>query len=181
MLKHAHIKYLIGKLIIFTILAVFVLIFREKQVEHLKPFIGALMIFYGVEGMLYEALFHREHFFHENKIYLALIELMLGIVLIAAPIEFEYVCIIWATWSIIRESYEIKEVVADMKMITPRILSGVESITVIVFSILLILHPGEHHAIIHMCLLVAELILNPLVVLLDEMIFFYKEKRKTKD
>ena len=173
-----HIRYLVIKLIAFTILAILVFIFREKQVSHLKPFIGALMVLYGVEGLLYEALFHRKHLIHENKSYLALIELIFGIVLIAAPLAFEYVCIIWATWSIVRESYELKEIVSDMKTITPRILSGIESIVVIVFSVLLILEPGEHHAIIHMCLLSAELILGPLVILLDECLLMWKNKNK---
>ena len=180
MTKKHHIIYLSIKLVIFTILAVLILIFREKQVEFLKPHIGSLMFLYGVEGMLYEFLFHRKHFFHENKVYLALIEIIFGIVIIASPLPFETVCVVWATWSIIRESHEIKEIVADFKTITPRILSGVESVVVIVFSVMLIIEPGEHHAIIHMCLLFAELILNPLVVLIDEFLIDWKEKRKQK-
>ena len=76
-----------------------------------------------------------------------------------------------------RESYELKELVSDYKTLLPKMLSGVESITVIVFSVLLILEPGEHHAIIHMCLLTAELILNPLVVVIDEWLIYLKEKK----
>ncbi|MBQ7249942.1 MAG: hypothetical protein IJS37_01135, partial [Bacilli bacterium] len=107
------------------------------------------------------------------------VEFIFGIVLIAAPLPFDHVCVIWATWSIIRESYEIKEIVTDFKTVTPRVLSGVESIIVIVFSVLLILNPMEHHAAIHMGLLVAELILSPLVVLIDEFLLSRKVKRKT--
>ena len=173
--------YFVIKLILFTILAVLVLVFKDQHVEHLKPFIGALMVLYGVEEILFEVSNHHLHFIHKGKTYLGFIELFFGIVLIAADLQFEYVCIIWATWSIVRESYEIKEVVADMKAIVPRILSGVESIAVIIFSVLLILNPSEHHAIIHMILLVVELILSPLVVLLDELIIQFKEnKEKTQ-
>lgn len=181
MLNKKHFTYLTIKLIIFTLLAVLIFIFRDAQVDHLKSFIGALMLLYGVEELFYESFFHQLHFIHEPKSYLGLIELIFGIVLMVAPLQFEYVCIIWATWSIIRESYEIKEVVTDMKTLPPRILSGVESIAVIVFSILLILEPGEHHATIHMCLLTVELILNPLVVLIDELLIYLGEKKKDQE
>lgn len=180
MLKKAHVRYLLIKFILFTGLAIFVLCTKERQVAYLKPFIGALMVLYGADGILFEIFEHRKHFLYANKTYLGLIELIFGIVLIASPMKFEYVCIIWATWSIIRESYEIKEIVADMEMLIPRILSGVESVVVIVFSILLILEPGEHHALIHLSLLSAELILNPSVVLVDEFLTNWKEKKKEK-
>ena len=138
------------------------------------------MVLYGVEEILFEILNHRLHFIHEGKTYLGLIELILGLVLIIADLQFEYVCIIWATWSIVRESYEIKEVICDLKSITASILSGVESVAVIIFSVLLIINPSEHHAIIHMFLLVIELIMSPLVVLIDELIIKYKNKNKEK-
>lgn len=180
MKKEPHIIYLLIKLAIYTSLAVFVFIYRGQQVEHLKPFIGALMLVYGVDGIAFEILIHHKKFIHSNKTYLGLIELIFGIVLLSSPIPMEHVCIIWATWSIIRESYEIKEIVSDIKMILPKILSGVESIVAIVFSILLLLNPGEHHAVIHLGLLTAELILNPLVVLIDEWIIEWREKNPKK-
>lgn len=174
-----RIIYFVIKLVVFSTLAAFVFAFRDYHVENLKPFIGALMLLYGTEGLLFEILSQRKKFYYAPKVYLALIEFIFGIVLIAAPLPFDHVCVIWATWSIIRESYEIKEIVTDFKTVTPRVLSGVESIIVIVFSVLLILNPMEHHAAIHMGLLVAELILNPLVVLIDEFLISRKAKRKT--
>ena len=169
---------MIIKFAIFTTLAIFVFIFREKLVENLQPFIGSLMIFYGLEGILYEVLCHRLHFIHSSKSYLGLIELIFGTVLLIAPLEYSFVCIIWATWSIVRESYELKEVVSDIKTIPPKILSGAESIAVIVLSVMLILEPTEHHALIHMYLLVVELVFNPFTVLLDELLIRLKEKRE---
>ena len=177
--KHRFLYFVI-KLIVFTILAVLVFVFKDQHVEHLKPFIGALMVLYGVEEILFEILNHRLLFIYEGKTYLGLIELILGLVLIIADLQFAYVCIIWATWSIVRESYEIKEVICDLKSITVSILSGVESVAVIIFSVLLIINPSEHHAIIHMSLLVIELIMSPLVVLIDELIIKYKNKNKEK-
>ena len=180
MTEKMHTRYLIIKFAIFVILAVLVFALRVQLVEHLQPFIGSLMIFYGFEGMLYEILCHKLHFIHKNKTYLGLIELIFGTVLLIAPLEFSYVCIIWATWSIVRESYELKEVVSDLKTLAPKILSGAESVAVIVFSIMLILEPGEHHALIHMYLLVVELVLNPATILLDELLIHLKEKKKVQ-
>ena len=174
-----HTRYYIIKLSIFIVIAVLVFAFRVQLVEHLQPFIGSLMIFYGLEEMLYEILCHKLHFIHKSKTYLGLVELIFGVVLLIAPLAFEYVCIIWATWSIVRESYELKEVVSEIKTLAPKILSGAESIAVIVFSVMLILEPAEHHALIHMYLLVVELILNPFTVLLDELLIHLKEKKNS--
>ena len=84
----------------------------------------------------------------------------------------------WATWSIVRESFEIKELVTEIKSWTLTFLSGAESIAVIVFSVMLILEPGEHHAMIHIYLLLLELLLTPLIPLLDEILLERKHKKE---
>lgn len=165
-----HFKYYIVKLAILTVLAVMVFIFREPLVEHLKYFIGGLMLLYGVEEIAFETIYHHHHILHQDKIYLGFIELLLGVVMLLVNISYEGVCIIWATWSILRESYEIKEVFSELKCLVPKIISGLESLVAIVFSILLIIEPGEHHAMIHLFLLLVELPLTPLTPLLDEIL-----------
>ena len=45
---------------------------------------------------------------------------------------------------------------------------------------MLIFEPTEHHAMIHMYLLLVELVLTPLVPLVDELIDSQKRKRKTQ-
>ena len=132
------IKYNLIKLGVYLALAVLVFIFRETLVENLKYFIGGLMILYAVEEILFIVLHHIHHIFHEDKVYLGFIELVLGVVLMFVNISVEGVCIMWATWSILRESYEIKEIACELKNIAPKILSGVESVVIIVFSILLL-------------------------------------------
>ncbi len=92
------------------------------------------------------------------------------------PLEYSAVCIIWATWSIVRESHEIKELVTEIVSVPLTIISGLESIAVIVLSIMLISEPTHHHALIHIYLLLAELILTPLVPMLDE--YFESKKHK---
>ena len=180
--EQSHIKYYFIKLIIYVALAVSVFIFRETLVEHLKYFIGGLMLLYGLEEILFEIVFRDKHFWHKDKIYLGLIEITFGITLLVInlPYEanYEAVCVVWATWSIVRESFEIKELVTEIKSWTLTFLSGAESIAVIVFSVLLILEPGEHHAMIHIYLLLLELVLTPLIPLLDEVILEKKAKKK---
>jgi uncharacterized membrane protein HdeD (DUF308 family) len=170
--EQSHVKYYLVKLIIYVALAVSVFIFREHLVEHLKYFIGGLMLLYGLEEILFEIIFRDKHFWHKDKIYLGIIEITFGITLliINLPYEADYeaVCVVWATWSIVRESFEIKELVTEIKSWTLTILSGAESLAVIVLSVMLILEPTEHHAMIHVYLLLLELVLTPLIPLLDE-------------
>ena len=164
------IKYNLIKLGVYFVLAVLVFVFRENIVNHLKYFIGGLMLLYAVEEILFIVLHHIHHILHEDKVYLGFIELILGIVLLCVDASVASVCVIWATWSILRESYEIKEIACEIKNVIPKIISGVESVVVIVFSILLLIEPNDHHAIIHLYLLSVELIVAPLTPLLDELL-----------
>ena len=164
------IKYNLIKLAIYVVLAVLIFIFREKLITNLNYFIGGLMILYAVEEILFIVIHHVHHLLHEDKVYLGFIELILGIVLLCVDLSCESVCVIWATWSILRESYEIKEIACELKNIAPKIISGTESLVIIVFSIMLLFEPGEHHAMIHLYLLLAELVIAPLTPLLDELL-----------
>ena len=183
--EHSHVKYYSIKLAISTTLAILLLIFLGPIIEYIQFFIGGLMLLYGLEEILFEALFSRKQILHQSKLYLGFIEVLLGIVVIAVsmPDEYEiiYMCIIWATWSILREAYEIKEIFCELKSLLPKIISGTESAVIIVFSILLIVDPGEHHALIHLYLLAVELIVAPLTPLLDELLVALKEKQANSD
>jgi len=176
--EQSHVKYYFIKLIIYVALAICIFIFRTLLVEHLKFFIGGLMTMYGVEEILFEIVFKDKHFWHKDKIYLGFIEIVFGVVLLVSPLTIEEICTIWATWSIVRESFEIKELVTEIKSWTLTIISGIESIAVIVLSVMLILEPGEHHAMIHLYLLLLELLLTPLIPLLDEILLERKHKKE---
>ena len=181
--EQSHIKYYSVKLIIYVALAVCVFIFRELLVQNLKYFIGGLMTLYGVEEILFEIVFRDKHFWHKDKIYLGIIELVFGVALLCLDLHDNAeetlirTCLIWATWSIVRESFEIKELVTEIKSWTLTIISGIESIAVIVLSVMLILNPGEEDAMIHMYLLLLELLLTPLIPLLDEILLERKHKK----
>ena len=183
--EKSHIKYYAIKLAIYVILAILVFVFRKTLVEYLKYFIGGLILLYGLEEILFEIVFKDKHFWHQDKIYLGLVEIVFGVTLLIINLPYEAdceaVCVMWATWSIVRESFEIKELVTEIKSWTLTIISGIESIAVIVFSVLLILEPGEHHALIHIYLLLVELVLTPLIPLLDEIILKKKQQKECSE
>lgn len=178
-MEKPHIRYHFVKLIVSTILATLVFIFREPLVENLKYFIGSLMLVYGVEEIAFEIYGHHLKFYQKGKTYLGLVEVILGLTTLIMPLEYSAVCIIWATWSIIRESHEIKELVTEIVSVPLTIISGLESIAVIVLSIMLIAEPTHHHAMIHIYLLLVELVLTPLVPMLDE--YFELKKHKANE
>ncbi len=176
--KKALIRYFIIKLAIFVTAAVLIFIFRTTLVESLKYFIGGLMVAYSIEEIIFCFIFHGSHIHKEAKFFLGVIDLILGIVLLVCNLPYETVCVIWACWSICREAFEIFEIINELEFLLPRILSGVESVAVIVFSIMLILEPGEHHVMIHVYLLLVELVFSPLVPLIDEL---WQHKKTTAE
>ena len=176
----SHIRYSFIKLGVFVIMGIFTFIFREQLVQNLKYFIGGLMVVYGLEEVIYEVYFFGKDFWKRERIFLGFLEILFGSVLILSPLTIETVCIIWASWSIVREAFEIRELVVVIRSWTLTIISGIESVAVIVLSVMLLLEPGEHHAMIHLYLLLAELLLNPLVPLLDE-IMIEKKNEKNKE
>ena len=179
--KKSPVKYLLVKLAIFLVLAVLIFIFKDQAIANLRNFIGTLMIVYGVEAIVFELIFYRKVFFHQNKNYLGFIEIVLGTTLLIFDMDFQTVCVIWATWSIVRESYEIKEIVTETNSIPLAILSGVETLAVIVLSVMLIINANEEHAVLHSYLLIVELILTPLIPLLNEIIIQSHQKVKNTE
>ena len=169
--------YLIGKLALYTGFAIAVLIFHEQLLFQLKYFIGGLMAFYGAEDIVFLLIMHKKEFYRQDKVYFGFVEFVLGIGMLFAPLEIEAICMIWATWSIMREAVEIKEVIVELKAWTPRLISLVESIAVIILSMILIFLPDDAHASTHLRILTVELVLTPLVPLLDLVIGSFKAKK----
>jgi len=179
--KKLRLWYLIVKLAIYVAIAVCVGLFQQGLLTYLKHFIGGLMVFYGLEEVLYLVLVHRARFYREDKAYFGFVELVLGIGMLFAPLSTETVCMIWATWSIMREAVEIKEVILELKSWTSRTISLIESIAVIIFSIMLIFVPDDEHATTHLRILTIELILAPMIPLLDLILVEMKAKSKRRN
>ena len=161
----------IAKLISFVIGAVLLFIFREYFVHNLRWFIGALIVLYGVLGIVSVVLEKVRPIYEGNGFLFYAVEILIGLTILLFVEEYATVCIVWAVWSILRESVELKEIVAGELHPVLAIVSGVESVAVIVLSILLIREPGLHHAMIHAYLLCVELILTSTVPILKHNVF----------
>lgn len=178
---------------IYWVLAALVIVFISTlaEIEVLRYFIGGLMIFYGVEEIIF-AVFKSKKHYSIHSLYWNIIEIVIGLTLIVfvetGDIEVTYavVCVSWAIWSILRETHELIEATEELKHSKPIICKVVaivgllESLTVIALSLTMIIEPGEHHAKIHLYLLAVELFTKVLFPIINYIAELLEEKKKTK-
>lgn len=178
---------------VFLALTALVLAFIPEiaGIEVLRYFIGGLMVFYGVEEIIHTAVKNEKHY-NINTLYWNIIEIVIGITLIAfvetGEIEVTYavVCVGWAMWSILRETHELVEATEELKeskLIPCKIVAIVnllESLTVIALSLTMLIEPGEHHAKIHLYLLAVELFTKVLFPIVNYIAEHFAEKKAAK-
>lgn len=149
--------------VLYLAMAVVVGIFFRTFLDNVKYVVGPLMIVYGLESVILH-LVQKKKFSEENEFFWGVFEIMLGTLLLTAKdISYESDCIIWAIWSIFRETGELEEISRYMKQKGAgyKVLVGVdlaESVFAIIISITLILNPGELHVAVHTVFLIVELI-----------------------
>ena len=161
----------ITKLICFAAGAALILLFKDFFVENLRWFIGGLIVLYGVLGIAGVALEKVKPIYEGNGFLFFNVEILLGLTVLIFVKEYSTVCIMWAVWSILRESVELREIVSRELHPSLAVVSGLESLAVIVLSVMLITEPGHHHALIHSYLLCVELILTAAIPLLNHYVF----------
>lgn len=164
------------KLITYILSAIAIFVMRETLVENLKYLIGTLMIVYGLEQVLVHLL-TKKRFDEHNTFFWGAVEVILGFIVLLLVHDYATICVLWAVWSILREAHEIEEYAHKLVHGVPRLFGFLESIIVIIFSITLILEPGEHHAGIHVILLCFELLTTVTFPILEEL---YIEKKGKK-
>ena len=157
----------LSRLICFVIGAILLLIFKEFFCEHLRWFIGGLIVVYGSLGILTLALEKVKPIFEGHGFLFYAVEILLGLTTLFFITEYSTVCVIWAVWSLLRESIELQEIFEGELHPVLAIVSGVESVAVIVLSIMLMIEPGEHHAMIHSYLLCVELFLTAVLPVIN--------------
>ena len=167
--------YYYSRLVLFVTAAILIGVYSHQLLEYLPFLVGGVMIIFGFEGIFFPFMRTKNKFFMEYQFFLGFIELLLGILMMAAVRDFNNICMIWATWTIVRESFELYETTHKFMHGFPAILSFVLSIIEVVFSVLLIIFASEHHALTHIYLLVPELIIYGLSPLLFEI---YSKKFK---
>ena len=153
-------KGLLAKTIIFAILGILILIFNHQAMEYLNFVVGGAILLYAIlsigNSIFKKDILHNDHGLIEGLILLIFATLIMFIV----KDDLVKICLIWATWSILREAKEITEDLHHLAHKGPGLISIIESIIVIVMSITMIMNPTEHHAHVHVILLGIELILE---------------------
>jgi len=157
------------KPIIYIITGLLIIILSEKIVNYLPYVVGSIMILVNVEAIIVNIIEHD----HENIGYKLGI-IVLGILIItAASRDFEAICVIWATISIINGGRSLMRSIFNIKKSWINILGLALAILSIVLSIFLILDPLEH-VTTHIVLLGIEIILDGIRIILVK----YKEKNQ---
>ena len=168
----------LSRLICFVVCAVLLLVFNELFLHNLRWFIGGLIVLYGSLGVLALLLAKVKPIYEGQGFLFFSVEILLGLITLCFIKEYATVCVIWAVWSIIRESIELEEIVARELHPVPAIVSGLESVAVVVLSVMLLMEPGEHHAMIHSYLLVVDLILTSLIPIINHRLMPEKKGRE---
>ena len=169
-------KYHLIKTVCFIVLSILIFIFNEVLTNNAYLLVGGLMLMYGVEDLVYK-YFTKSLKTHTPKVANDLLIIMLGIIcFFLGPEEhFRSLCIIWATWAILREEWEIEELVVHYRSKFLALVSFVESIAVIVICVIFIFEPTLYHVHLHVIILGFELILEVLFPILDELLGGKKE------
>ena len=168
----------LSRLICFVVCAVLLLVFNEFFLHNLRWFIGGLIVLYGSLGILALLLAKVKPIYEGQGFLFFAVEILLGLVTLCFIKDYATVCVIWAVWSIIRESVELEEIVARELHPVLAVVSGLESVAVVVLSVMLMMEPGEHHAMIHSYLLVVELILASLIPIINHRLMPEKKGRE---
>ena len=172
----------ITKLVCFVVGAALIFVFKDFFVNNLRWFIGGLMILYGSLGVV-EIILEKERPIYDGHGFLFFfVEMLVGITILVFIKEYSTVCVLWAAWSIFRESIELKEIVDRKLHSVLAVVSGIESVAVIVLSVMLLMEPGEHHALIHTYFLCIEFVLTASIPIINQSVFKYhgghNEKKK---
>ncbi|MCF0116856.1 MAG: hypothetical protein HUJ61_02260 [Bacilli bacterium] len=175
--------YSIIKSILFVGIGISILVIGKKFVEgnYLHLLVGGVMLFFSLEYFV--SLFVLGLDLTSRSSFKAIFEFILGLVVMALlnkPQHFNSVCIIWGTWSILREDDELVECFEMFKKGVPVVINFLESLLVILFSVLMIINPIEHEAIFHTYILGLELILEIVFPIVDDLLEKVIENKKLK-
>ena len=173
------------KLVIFVAFAVLVVVFRDSLLINLKYLVSSLLLAFGVESIITIGVTLKKNCYKEYRFFYGFVEIVLGLITITSLNHLKDVCIVWAIWSISRESFELFEIFNDKIKGVMKIVSFIESIIAIVFSILLMISPTEKEAKHHIYLLIVEFIVTAFSPVLSEINFkvpkFRRKKKEEKN
>lgn len=175
--------YYIIRLVILSILAVLIGIQAKFIIEAdvLHYLVSSVMLLFGIEGIILPIVKDHKKFYADSQFTLGLVDLILGLVVITAIRQLDYVCIIWASWTIVREAFEFYEIGHKALHKFPAVFSLALSIVEVVFSIMMLIEATEHHALTHIYLLVPEFVISGLAPLMFLLFEEREAKKKTAE
>ena len=165
------------KLFIFIVFSVLLFVFKDELVSNLNYFVASLILAFGLESVIMLSIVLKKGAFKTTKYAFSFFEIILGLTMMFAIKEFAYTCIIWAVWSILRQSLDIHEVLSRKVTGVVAFIYLVQSIASIVFSIILLINPSEKHALHHIYLLIAELLVISLPPVVSELLTVYRTRK----
>ena len=168
--------YHFSKLAIFIAFSILIGVFADKLVGYLRYFIGALFLAYSLDNFVSLLLEKKKNFYKEPVIVYDFIQFIIGIIVLVGVEDFSDICIFWGVVSMLREAFEISDILTKKVTGWVALISAVESIVVIAFCIVLLFNPTEEHAKHHIYLLIVELIVTASSPVLNEMLINRKRK-----
>lgn len=168
------------RFLVYTAIAIAIGMYSRQLLDYLHYLVGGVMLIFGVEEMIIPLVKDPKKIITNVHFYLGHIDFILGVVLLTSIRNFEYICVLWATWTIVREAFDLYEIGHKALHGFPAVLSLALSITEIVFSVLLLIFVGEHHALTHIYLLIPEFIITGISPLLFELFNVKRKKRKAQ-
>lgn len=153
------------KALLFFLLGLFVIIFRNNVISYLNFIVGPVIILSALDELIFKIIinlkFSEEHKFH---LHTPISMLILGIIItILHEKTLEFVCIIWGCISIVEETKEINHFFAEKKK---NIFLLIRSVIGLVLGIILILDPLEH-VLLHIIILGCDFMIDSLRLVLN--------------
>lgn len=148
-------KWFIPKAVLYIAVAIVILILHEEVMPYVGYLVGGVVLAYALEELIFAWIERDFKTFSE-----AVVQLILAGLLFATSHNLVSVCTIWGVWSIIREVREMTGALQELRKDRSGIVNIIESVVVIVLSVMMIVAPTYHHAHTHVILLAIELILE---------------------
>ncbi len=167
------------KAVLFVLAGIAILVLHSRIMPYAGYVVGGVVIVYALEDFIL-SIISKKIVNAESPFFEDVVQVLIGILLIISSKEIEKVCVIWGIWSIIRESKELTEAIVKVAKKRPGTINAIESVVVIVMSVLMIISPSEHHAHVHIILLGIELILEIVFEFTDVIYDKYLAKKSFK-
>lgn len=158
--------YKINMMIIYLIVGIITIIFRNDLLEYLHLLVGISMLVLGLQALFLDIYF-KTYQKENNKIGLDLVRVVLSIIIITAfHDDLILVCVCWAIIAILSSCVVLSRSIHSMFKKEFFIFEMLFSIAEITFAIILISDPFEH-VTFHIVILGVEFILESISILID--------------